>query len=169
VKARPTPSAAAVPPASAARESILLNCQWHDPAWTLKPTNALEQGQPERVRWDFQLPSGRRFTDPAYAPLLESARTLIALIRARSLGTGLASRASTAAGYGIYLRILIRWMEEHHFTRFADLDELASSDFSSTSPSVATPTAATSRPRRSRSTCTCCCTCTATGPRSAMA
>jgi integrase len=122
VKARPTPSAAAVPPASAARESILLNCQWHDPAWTLKPTNALEQGQPERVRWDFQLPSGRRFTDPAYAALLETSRAFIALIRARSLGTGLASRASTAAGYWFYLRMLIRWMDEHHIRRFAELD-----------------------------------------------
>jgi integrase len=114
-----------ISPTTAARESILLNCQWHDPAWTLKPTNALEQVRPERIRWDFELPSGRRFTDPAYAALLQSSRTFIALIRGRSLGTGLASRASTAAGYWFYLRMLIRWMEEHHFTRFAELDASA--------------------------------------------
>jgi len=124
MKARPTRSPA-ISPATPARESILLNCQWHDPAWTLKPTNALEQEHPERVLWDFELPSGRRFTDPTYAALLETSRAFIALIRARSLGTGLASRASTAAGYGMYLRILIRWMDEHRFSRFADLDATA--------------------------------------------
>ena len=122
MKARPTASPAAVAGTTSARESILLNCRWHDPAWTLKPTNALEQVQPERVRWDFELPSGRRFTDPAYAALLESSRTFIARIRSRSLGTGLASRASTAAGYGLYLRMLIRWMDEHHVRRFAQLE-----------------------------------------------
>lgn len=111
--------------ATAARESILLDCRWHDPAWTLKPTNALEQGQPERVVWDFELPSGRRFTDPAYATLLETSRMFIALIRARSLATGLASRASTAAGYWFYLRMLLRWMDEHRFTRFDELDASA--------------------------------------------
>jgi integrase len=121
MKARPTRSPA-ISPATRAGESILLNCQWHDPAWTLKPTNALEQEHPERVLWDFELPSGRRFTDPTYAALLETSRAFIALIRLRSLGTGLASRASTAAGYWCYLRILLGWMDEHRFTRFADLD-----------------------------------------------
>jgi hypothetical protein len=49
VKAHPTPPPAVVSAATLARESILLGCQWHDPAWTLKPTNALEQEQPERA------------------------------------------------------------------------------------------------------------------------
>ena len=53
-----------------ARESILLDCQWSDPAWTLAPTNLLEQARPKRIHWDFELPSGRLFTDPAYAALL---------------------------------------------------------------------------------------------------
>ena len=118
----PALARAVVPPGIPARESILLNCRWSDPAWTLKPTNALELGRPERILWDVELPSGRRFTDPVYAALLETSRTFIALIRARSLGTGLASRASTTTGYWHYLRMLIRWMDERHVTRFADLD-----------------------------------------------
>src|SRR5579871_5352563 len=83
----------------AARESILIDCRWTDAAWTLKPTNVLEQACPERIRWDFELPSGRRFTDPAFTRLLETSRAFIALIRLRSISTGLALRASTAAGY----------------------------------------------------------------------
>ena len=112
-----------------ARESILLDCRWKDVVWTLKPTNLLEQASPERIRWDFELPSGRRFTDPVFAPLLETARAFTALIRLRSLSTGLALRASTAAGYARYLRMLIGWMESRGFDRFAALDEQALRQF----------------------------------------
>ena len=112
-----------------ARESILLDCRWEDAIWTLKPTNLLEQASPERIRWDFELPSGRRFTDPVFAPLLETSRAFIALIRVRSLSTGLALRASTAAGYANYLRMLIGWMESRAFDRFAALDEQALRQF----------------------------------------
>ena len=69
-----------------------------------------------------RFPDGGRFTDDRYAPLLESSRQLIALIRSRSLSTGLPQRASTVAGYFQYLRELLRWMDQAGFTRFADLD-----------------------------------------------
>jgi integrase len=104
------------------RESILLDCRWSDAAWTLKPTNLLEQECPERIRWDFSLPSGRCFTDPAFSRLLESSRAFIALIRVRSLTTGLALRASTAVGYFHHLRMLIRFMEMRGFERFSQID-----------------------------------------------
>ena len=48
----------------------------------------------------------------AYAPLLQSSRQLIALIRCRSLSTGLAQRASTVAGNFSCLRQLLRWMDQ---------------------------------------------------------
>src|ERR1700723_1865027 len=99
-----------------------MDCRWTDAAWTLRPTNVLEQERPERIRWDFELPSGRRFTDPPFARLLETSRAFIALIRLRSISTGLALRASTAAGYFGYLRLFICWMELQGFKRFADID-----------------------------------------------
>jgi integrase len=99
--------------------------------WILTPTNALEEEHPVRILWDFLLPSGRRFTDRAFVPLLESARRLLALIRARSLNTGLAQRASTVGGYMLYLRQLLRWMEVEGFSRFADLDAAALRQFQS--------------------------------------
>lgn len=120
-RAQPAPASITAP----TRESILLDCHWRDSAWTLRPTNLLEQAHPARIRWDFTLPSGRRFTDPPFAHLLETSRSFIALIRRRSIFTGLALRASTAAGYFDYLRLLLRWMETQGFTRFADLDALA--------------------------------------------
>jgi integrase len=120
VNARARHAPAAI--AAATRESILIDCRWTDAAWTLRPTNVLEQACPARIRWDFELPSGRRFTDPPFARLLETSRAFIALIRLRSISTGLALRASTAAGYFDYLRLFIRWMEMQGFTRFADID-----------------------------------------------
>jgi integrase len=126
MNARVQPHSHAAPPAEApSRESILLDCRWTDAAWTLKPTNLLEQARPERIRWDFSFPGGQRFTDPPFRHLLATSRAFIALIRLRSLSTGLALRASTAAGYFHHLRILIRWMEAHGYPRFSDLDAAA--------------------------------------------
>jgi integrase len=74
------------------------------------------------IRWDFELPGAHRLTDGSFAPLLESARTLIALIRTRSLSTALPQRAGTVDGYFSYLRALLCWMCENGFTRFSQLD-----------------------------------------------
>lgn len=78
-----------------------------------------------RVDWNFTLTGGRYFTDERYASLLETSRRLIALIRSRSLSTGLVQRASTVSGYFNELRELVRWMDHADFTRFADLDAAA--------------------------------------------
>ncbi|MEJ8859514.1 hypothetical protein WKW79_33465 [Variovorax robiniae] len=104
---------------------FLLDSTWHDTVWVFKPTNVLEEARPVQLHWNFTLAGGRCFTDDRYAPLLESSRQLIALIRSRSLSTGLAQRASTVAGYFMYLRELLRWMDQAGFTRFADLDAKA--------------------------------------------
>jgi len=104
------------------RDGFLRDSNWHDVLWIFAPTNALEHEHPVRIRWDFLLPSGRRFTDASFAPLLEHARTLLALIRTRSMSTGLPQRATTVEGYFSYLRELVRWMEAEGFSRFADLD-----------------------------------------------
>ena len=110
---------------SAGRDGFLSNSTWKDVLWIFTPTNALEHEHPVRIRWDFVLPSGRRFTDASLAPLLEHARTLLALVRTRSLSTGLAQRATTVEGCFSYLRELLRWMEAQGYARFADLDASA--------------------------------------------
>jgi integrase len=102
-----------------------LDSRWQESVWVFKPTNALEEGKPVRVDWRFKLPSGHVFVESQYARLLHSSKQLIALIRSRSLSTGLAQRASTAVGYFMYLRELLRWMDQAGFTRFADLDATA--------------------------------------------
>ena len=104
---------------------FLLDSAWHDPVWLLKPTNALEESSPVRLRWGFMLPNGRRFTDDRYVPLLECSRQLVALIRGRSLSTGLPQRARTVASYFEHLRELVRWMDQMGFVCFADLDAAA--------------------------------------------
>jgi integrase len=117
--------ARAAQPAPIDHAWFLLDSTWRDTVWVFKPTNALEEASPVRLHWNFTLASGRCFTDDRYASLLESSRQLIALIRSRSLGTGLAQRASTVAGHFMYLRELLRWMDQAGFTRFADLDATA--------------------------------------------
>jgi hypothetical protein len=102
---------------------------WSDATWIFAPTSVLEEERPVRFSWDFALPSGRRFTDPPYAALLESARRLIALVRTRSLGTGVAQRAVTVRVYFNHLRTLVRWMECEGFARFDELDATAIADF----------------------------------------
>ena len=76
-------------------------CRWQDDIWDLKPSSTLEEAGTVKLYWDFALPSGQRFVDQRYASLLESSKLLIALIRTRSLSTGLSQRASTVKGYFI--------------------------------------------------------------------
>lgn len=104
---------------------FLQDSTWTDARWVFAPTSALEEERPVVSRWDFALEGGGRFTDRQHARLLESSRQLIALIRSRSLTTGLPQRATTARTYFIRLRMLLRWMIEEGFPRFADLDEVA--------------------------------------------
>ena len=107
---------------AADRGWFLLDCAWHDAIWILRPTNVLEEHRPVRLVWGFSMPDDRLFTDDRYASLLESSRQLIAVIRRRSLSTGLSQRASTVAGYFSYLRQLLRWMDRAGVSCFADLD-----------------------------------------------
>jgi integrase len=104
---------------------FLRNSAWEDVVWMFAPTSLLEEELPHRVRWDFTLSSGRRFTDSRYARLLESARQLLSLLRTRSMQSGLAQRSSTVAKYFLHLRGLVRWMDSEGFCRFSDLDSAA--------------------------------------------
>ncbi|CAM2178250.1 Integrase [Paraburkholderia sacchari] len=100
-------------------------CNWTDTVWRMTPTSVFEESNPVCLRWDFSLSEGRQFTDERNATLLESSRQLVALIRTRSISTGTPQRTSTVAGYFMYLRTLIRWMDQEGFSRFADLDASA--------------------------------------------
>jgi hypothetical protein len=121
----PGPSARRADHESGDRTWFLRDSTWDDAVWVFKPTSALEEERPVRLRWSFALPNGDRFTDDRYARLRESSRQLIALIRRRSLGSGLPQRAGTVAGYFQYLQRLLCWMNQAGFTRFADLDAQA--------------------------------------------
>lgn len=104
------------------RAWFLLASKWEDPVWTLAPGNALEERRPLRIRWDFELPGGGRFTDTRHAALLETSRHLVALIRSCSPSTGRPLRPSTVAQYFHTLRCLLRWMSGEGISRFALLD-----------------------------------------------
>jgi hypothetical protein len=118
-------------------------CRWQDHIWDLKPSSTLEEADTIKLGWDFTLPSGERFCAPRYAPLLESSKQLIAMIRTRSLSTGLSQRATTVRCYFTYLRELVRWMDREGVVRFSDLDATAVLQFQRTvasRPGVAGPT-----------------------------
>lgn len=121
----PVPSAPCREQADRDPAWFLRDSAWHDPIWIFKPTNVLEEATPVRLHWNFTVPEGGHFTDERFAPLLESSRQLIALIRSRSLSTGRPQRASTVTGYFYYLRQFLCWMHQAGFTRFADLDVAA--------------------------------------------
>jgi integrase len=125
----PTSSSAVLRPSAGAagdvgddRAWFLKGSGWDDPIWVFAPTNALEERQPVRLRWDFALSEGRRFTDERYAALLQTSKQLIGLIRTRSLCTGLPLRPSSVLNYFLTLRFLVRWMDHEGLARFADLD-----------------------------------------------
>lgn len=116
---------AAPPP----RDWFLRGSRWKDDKWSFAPTSILEQERSVQLCWDFTLPSGLRFIDPACAGLLESSRKLIAVIRSRSLSTGLPQRARTVRIYFNHLRTLIRWMDREGVTSFAEIDATAVKNF----------------------------------------
>ena len=111
------------------RDWFLHNSQWKDIAWIFAPTSRLEEDHPVHLRWDFLMPSGRRFTDVAYASLLECARRLVATKRSRGLTTGLPHRASSMQAFFNHLRTLLRWMDTEGYSRFERLDAAALADF----------------------------------------
>lgn len=101
---------ACAPARTGDRAWFLVGSKWEDPVWVLAPGNALEERQPVRLRWDFELQDGRRFTDQHYTALLETSRQLVAFIRSGSLSSGLPLRPSTVAQYFQTLRCLLHWM-----------------------------------------------------------
>ncbi len=107
------------------RAWFLIDSDWEATVWRFKPTNVLEEQRPVQLHWDFALPGGRCLTDGRFAGLLQSSRELIAIVRCRSLSSGLPQRAKTVEGYFHYLRELLRWMVGAGFRRFSDLDEAA--------------------------------------------
>ena len=115
-------AAVGLPVNSSARDWFLRDSKWDDERWIFAPTNLLEEETPLQIQWNFTLPSGRRFTDPQYAALRETTKSLIATVRTRSLFTGLPQRARTAVGHFVHLRPLLRWMDREGYARFAELD-----------------------------------------------
>lgn len=107
------------------RPWFLKNSRWEDSTWILAPTNALEERLPVRLHWDFSVEDGCSFTDARHAPLLQASKRLIALIRSRSLYTGLPLRPSSVLNFFHTLRLLVRWMDLEGLRRFADLDRPA--------------------------------------------
>jgi integrase len=107
------------------RDWFLMGTSWDDAIWSFAPTNLLEEREAQRVRWDFTLPRGGRFTDPDHASLLQTSKQLIALIRKGSMFTGRSQRSRTAVKYFSHLRLLLRWMDQEEILRFADLDAAA--------------------------------------------
>ena len=125
----PAPVPALAPPVRPEAADFLQEGDWCAPAWTFVPTNALELERPVRIRWDFTLPGGGRFTDARFAPLLQASRQLLAAIRRRGVASGLPQRATTVLGYFVSLRILVRFMDASGIVRFADLDASALRQF----------------------------------------
>lgn len=115
----------AIEPAPDDRAWFLKDSRWEDPVWRFAPTNALEEELPVSLAWDFALQEGRRFTDARYAPLRQTCKQLVALIRCRSLCTGLPLRPRSVLNYFFSLRFLVRWMDQEGLSRFAELDAAA--------------------------------------------
>ena len=89
----------AIDPASDDRAWFLKDSRWEDPVWRFAPTNALEEELPVSLAWDFALQEGRHFTDARYATLRQTCKQLVALIRCRSLCTGLPLRPRSVLNY----------------------------------------------------------------------
>lgn len=133
------------------RAWFLRDSNWDDAVWIFAPTNALDERDPVRLRWDFALRDGRRFTDARYGPLLQTSRQLIGLIRNGSPCTGLSLRPSTVRQHFFALCALLRWMDQENFTRFADLDATALLQFQhwlTARPMVGRPTRAAATVQR---------------------
>jgi len=104
------------------RDWFLRGSVWSDALWILAPTRVLDEEHPVRIRWDFTLSEGQRFTDPHWTALLQSAKQHLALIRAHSLSFGLAQNATTVEVHFYHLRSLVRWMDRAGLRHFSELD-----------------------------------------------
>ncbi len=81
------------------RDWFLHDSSWDDVVWILAPTNLLEEQRVWRIRWDFTLPGGRRFTDTSYRVLLKTAKQFVSIVRTHSLHLNHPQRARTVFPY----------------------------------------------------------------------
>ena len=102
---------------------------WSDRQWVFDGRRPGLRDHDLTIDWSFDLPDGSSFTDPQWGALLEAARRYLwTLSTDPPPGRGW-TRTITLASVFKQLRLLIRWMVEQRYTRFADLDRDATQRF----------------------------------------
>jgi integrase len=106
--------------------------RWSDRRWIFDGRRPGLADHDLIVDWSFDLPDGSRFTDPQWASLLQATRRYLWTLSTDPPPGRRAIRSITLTNVFTYLRLLIRWMVEQRYTRFADLDRVAAERFLTT-------------------------------------
>lgn len=75
------------------------------------------------IKWNFKLDNGKKFDDPEYAALMESAKDFIYSLKADPIEGRLSNSYGSLIGNFKHLRHLLHWMIANNYERFSQLDE----------------------------------------------
>lgn len=102
--------------------------RWTDRKWIFDGKGPGAPGNTVTCIWDFELPDGSTLFDPQHAVLLNEARHFFwSIFFDRQDGRRL---KTTSAGHRFYaLRRLLKWMVEHNYISFGELDSRSSERF----------------------------------------
>ena len=125
----PTPLYLPQLPAERASLPISDYSAWRDNRWLLGPTPPGTERAKGTIDWNFDMPDGSKFCDPAWSDLLEAAKLFLWSLHADPPPHARAKRVRTLYSAFVPLRIFIRWMAAHGFRNFAGLHVCALNDF----------------------------------------
>ena len=96
--------------------------------WRLDATTPGQHPIQSSIRWDFELPDGRRFTDPKHGRLRYALKRFAWSLFAdprqgHPMAPGSATHISRA------LRYLVRWMVRHNYSTLSELNAAASQEY----------------------------------------
>jgi hypothetical protein len=121
---------AALPHAAALASDIAISSRsrFSDSIWHLDGLRPGGNRSDFSLDWDFTIAAGR-FNDPGFAPWCEAAKTFLWSVKVDPPPGRRHLHDGTLASLFKALRLLIRWMADQGYRRFAELDRDASERF----------------------------------------
>lgn len=99
-----------------------------DAVWRLDSTTPGQPPTQSSIRWDFELPDGRRFTDAKHAWLRHALKRFAwSLFADPRQGPPMAAGSATYISKG--LCHLVRWMVRHDYSTLSELNAVASQEY----------------------------------------
>lgn len=102
---------------------------WHDEIWYFDLTRPGTTDSSRSIMWAFELPDGSRFTDSVWADMRETVKRFLWSLRIDPPAGKRRLSVGTLISVFSQTRVLVKWMVGQGYTKFAQIDVHAATDF----------------------------------------